>query len=620
MSNIIVDRRDQSFVLYEMFNVEELCSTERYKDFSKDMFDMTLDLTAKMVEEVLLPTYSEGDKTGCKLENGNVTIPKCYKDAHRQLNEAGLFTMAVSQEAGGQGFPYVIECASREYFVHNMGFFLYPEAAVGAAHMIEAFGTEEQKRTYMDKMYAGEWGGTMVLTEPEAGSDVGALKTKAVKQADGSFKIYGSKIFISGADNDLFGNVVHPVLARIEGDPSGTAGISIFLVPKFLVNPDGSLGRRNDYTIVNIEHKMGLKGNATCAMSFGDNGDCYAELLGSERQGMKIMFQMMNEARIGMGIQGAGTASIAYLHALNYAKERKQGKSLKDMTNPDAPSVTIVNHPDVRRMLLWMKSHVEGMRALVYLCALAIDKRHAMEGEEAEKWHGIMELLIPICKAYNTDMGFRVCELAVQIYGGYGYCTDYPVEQFLRDLKIGSIYEGTNGIQALDLVGRKMGQKKGANFMNFLMEMNKTIGRYKDNEKLKDLSEDVQAAVNLLGEMGMFFVQCSKEGKFMVPIANAYPFLNMMGTICLAWLLFWQAGIAQEKLEAIIRESGVDAADRKAVRALLREHKDGAFYHGKVTGARYYIKNVLPQAFAYSKAIRNEDMSILDILEESFAS
>ncbi len=619
MSNLIVDQRDQEFVLYEMFNIEELFKTERYKDFSRDMFDMTLELSAKMGEEVLFPTYMEGDREGCKLENGNVTIPKCYHKAHKALNEAGLFTMAVAPDAGGQGFPYIVECASREYFIHNMGFFLYPEAAIGAAHMIYNFGTEEQKNKYMYKMFEGKWGGTMVLTEPDAGSDVGNLKTKAVRQSDGTFKLYGSKIFISSAENDLFENIVHPVLARIEGDPAGTSGISIFLVPKYKVNEDGSLGERTDYSIVNIEHKMGLRGNATCAMSFGDNGGCYAELLGQERQGMKIMFQMMNEARIGMGIQGAGTASVAYLHALNYAKERVQGKNLKDMSNPDAPNTAIVNHPDVRRMLLWMKSHVEGMRALVYLCAYAIDQHHAMEGEEADKWHGIMELLIPICKAYNTDMGFRVCELAVQIYGGYGYCNDYPVQQFLRDLKIGSIYEGTNGIQSLDLVGRKMAQKKGANFMNFLTEMNKTVAQYKDNEKLKDISEDVQKAVNLLGEMGMFFVQCSKEGKFLVPIVNSYPFLNMMGAICLAWLLFWQAGIAQTKLEGILKDGGIDATDKKALRAFLREHKDGAFYQGKVLSARYYIKNVLPEAFAISKAIKNEDLSALEILEESFA-
>jgi len=618
--DLIVDSRDQQFVLYEMLKVQELFETEKFGELSKDVFDMALDLVKKISEEEVLPTYSEGDRIGAQFDDGVVTIPECYKKLHKVMNESGLFTMAVSPEEGGQGFPYVIDMAAREYYVFNMGYLLYPEAAIGAGHLIDVFGTEAQKRKYMDKMYAGDWGGTMVLTEPDAGSDVGALKAKAVKQPDGSYKISGSKIFISGADNDLFSNIVHPVLARIEGDPEGTKGISIFLVPKYLVNEDGTLGEQNDVRVTGIEHKMGLKGSATCSMSFGDNGECYGELLGEERKGMKIMFQMMNEARIGMGLQGSGTASVAYMHALNYAKERVQGKNLKDMMNPDAKSVAITEHPDVRRMLLWMKAHVEGMRALVYLCALAIDKHEASEGEEADKWHGIMELLVPITKAYNTDMGFRVTEQAIQIYGGYGYCQDYPVEQFMRDMKIASLYEGTNGIQSLDLVARKMTQKKGANFINFLGEMNKTIGEFKDNEKIGDMAKDVQDAVNLLAEMGMFLSKCGKEGKFMVPIANAYPFLNMMGNITLAWLLFWQAGISQNKLDEILAGSGVDLSDKKSVRAFVKDNKDAAFYQGKVYTAQYYIKNVLPEADAQAKIIKNADLTIMKILDESFAS
>ncbi len=618
--SIIVDQRDQEFILYEMLQIQELFETEKYGDFSKDMFDMVLDLARKISEDEVLPTYMEADREGVTFKDGEVKIPECYKKIHGIMNESGLFTMAVSPEYGGQGFPYVIDLASREYYVFNMGFLLYPEAAVGAGHLVEVFGTEEQKNKYMTKMYEGKWGGTMVLTEPEAGSDVGNIKTKAVKQPDGSYKIYGSKIFISGGDSDLFENTVHPVLARIEGDPPGTSGISIFIVPKYRVNDDGSMGEFNDVTITGIEHKMGLKGSATCSMSFGDNNDCYAELLGEERKGMKIMFQMMNEARIGMGLQGCGTASIAYLHALNYAKDRNQGADLQNMQNPESPRVPIINHPDVRRMLLWMKSHVEGMRALVYLCAYAIDRKEASEREEAEKWHGIMELLVPITKAYCTDMGFKVTEQAIQVYGGYGYCQDYPVEQFMRDLKIGSIYEGTNGIQALDLVGRKMAQKKGANFLNFLGEMNKTIAEYTENSKLEDITKDVQDAVNLLAEMGMFLVECSKEGKFMVPITNAYPFLNMMGTICLGWIQYWQAGIAQKKVDEILKENNIDVSDKKAVREFIKEHKNAAFYQGKVYSARYYIKNVLPQAQAFAKSIKSQDLSVMKILEESFAT
>ena len=618
--NQIVDRRDQEFVLYEMLKVQELFETEKYGELSREIFDMTLELIEKIAEEEVLPTYTEGDRDGAKFENGEVKAPECFKRIHKIMNESGLFTMAVSPESGGQGFPYVIDLAAREYYVYNMGFCLYPEAAVGAGHLIEVFGTEEQKRKYMDKMYSGEYGGTMVLTEPDAGSDVGNLKTKAVKQPDGSYKISGNKIFISSGDSDIFENVVHPVLARIEGDPAGTKGISIFLVPKYKVNDDGSLGERNDVAVTGIEHKMGLKGSATCSMSFGDNGNCYGELLGEERKGMKIMFQMMNEARIGMGLQGCGTASIAYLHALNYAKERIQGTSMKDMMNPDAKQVPITEHPDVRRMLLWMKSHVEAMRALTYLCGYAIDQHASSEGENAEKWHGIMELLVPITKAYNTDMGFRVTELAIQIYGGYGYCQDYPVEQFMRDLKIASLYEGTNGIQSLDLVGRKMTQKKGANFITFLGEMNSTLAKYKDSPSIADLAEDVQGAINLLGEMGMYFVKCSKEGKIMIPFGNSYSFLNMMGNITLAWILFWQAGIADEKLQALYAEKGIDASDKKQVRAFAGENRDAAFYQGKLHACRFYVKHVLPQAQSYAVEIKSEDLSFLKIPDECFAS
>jgi alkylation response protein AidB-like acyl-CoA dehydrogenase len=617
--SLIVDPRDQEFVLYEMLKIQDLFESERYGELSKDVFDMTMDLMRQICDEQGLAAYTEGDRTGAKFQDGNVTIPACYKDLHRVMNDSGLFTMAVPVEHGGQGFPYVIDIAAREYYAFNMGFTLYPEAAIGAAHLVEVFGTDAQKKKYMEKMYEGKWGGTMVLTEPDAGSDVGALKTRAVRQPDGSYRIFGNKIFISSADNDLFENVVHPVLARIEGDPAGTKGISIFIVPKYMVNDDGTLGARNDVHVTGIEHKMGLKGSATCSMSFGDNGSCYGELLGEERQGMKIMFQMMNEARIGMGLQGSSTASVAYLHALNYAKDRVQSVRIQDSMNPDAKPAAIINHPDVRRMLMWMKSHTEAMRALVYLCAYCIDRKIATEGEESEKWHGIMELLVPITKAYNTDMSFRVTELAIQCYGGYGFCQDYPVEQFMRDIKIASLYEGTNGIQSLDLVGRKMTAKKGANFINFLGEMNKSLVEYKDTEGLEDIAKAVQDAVNLLAEMGMYFVQCGKEGKFMVPIANAYPFLNMMGNITYGWLLFWQAGIAQRRLSAILTENRVDESDKKAVKAFVKEHRDASFYQGKVMSARFYARHILPQAKAVAESIKTEDMSFLSIADESFA-
>lgn len=618
MSNTIVDSRDQAFVLYEMLGIEELCSTEMFSDYSRDMFDMTLETSVRLAVDELYPANPEGDREGCRLENGSVKVPNCFHRIKKLFAEGGWAVMSMPVEHGGQGLPYTISVASTEAFIHNFSFLAYMFLASGAAHMIQNYGTDAQREKYMKRMYSGEWGGSMALTEPEAGSDVGNLKTKAIRQPDGTYRIVGSKIFITGADSDLFTNIINPVLARIEGDPAGTKGISIFLVPKYLVNEDGSLGRRNDYTISGIEHKMGIKGSATCSVNFGDNGDCYAELLGEERQGMKIMFQLMNEARVGVGLQGLGGASIAYLHALNYAMERKQGASLMNLQNPDAPRVSIIEHPDVRRMLLWMKTHVEGMRALVYYCASCIDRSEALaDRDAAEKLHGIMEILTPICKSYCSDMGFRVAETAIQIYGGYGFCQDYPVEQFLRDLKIASIYEGTNGIQALDLVGRKMGQKKGMNFINLLGEINATLEKYGSEASIADLKPDVQKAVGALGEMGMFFAQCGKEGKFMVPVSNAYPFLNMMGCICMGWLLFWQAGIASRKISALLKENKVDESQKAD---FIKNNRDAAFYQGKIHGARYYIKNCLPQADALASAIKSGDLSVMEIPNESFAS
>jgi alkylation response protein AidB-like acyl-CoA dehydrogenase len=617
MANLILDRRDQAFVLNELINVEELCGMPSWSDFSRDMFDMVLKEAERLATDVIFPALAPGDREGCRLEDGQVITPPSFRRCFDLYRDGGWINMGVSQEAGGQGFPYVVTLAAKEWFIHNFSFFVYPEPSQAAAHLIEAFGTEEQKKKYMEKMYAGVWGGTMALTEPSAGSDVGNLKCKAIRKPDGTFRLQGTKQFITGGDHDLTENIVHPVLARIEGDPAGTGGISIFLVPKYLVNDDGSLGRRNDYSIGGIEHKMGLHGSSTCVMNFGDNGDCYAELLGGEREGIKVMFQMMNEARIGVGLQSLAAASMAYLHALQYSKERLQGSSLLDMKNPEAPRVPIIQHADVRRMLLWMKSHVSGMRAMLYYTSFCVDMEQGAPSEaDREKYKGILEVLTPLCKAYCSDMAFRVTELAIQTYGGYGYCREYPVEQIMRDIKIASIYEGTNGIQALDLVGRKLGQKKGLYFMSLLGEMTATAARYEGHPVLKPLAGELREAVNALADMAMYFAGTLKAGKFMVPIGNAYPFLMMMGKIVMAWFLLWEAGVAAEKLEA----RGADAADRAALATLAAKDVDVAFYTGKLDDARFFIRHVLPEVGAAVKAIKSEDLSMIDIPEESFAA
>ena len=615
-----VDVRDQKFVLYEMIGLDDLLQHEKYRDYDKGMFDMAIDLAAKVAEDAAWPTFGPADREGTSLKDGHVTVPACYKKLLDVFNESGLSLVHVPMEHGGQGMPFLMDTATREHYVYNMGFNLYSEASIGAANLIAKFGNDAQKTTYMEKMYAGKWGGTMVLTEPGAGSDVGALKTRAVKQPDGTYRIYGSKIFISGGDGDLYENIVHAVLARIEGDPAGTEGISIFLVPKFRVGANGSLGQRNDYAIGSIEHKLGIKGSATCAMSFGDKGECYAEILGEPRQGMRIMFQLMNEARIGMGIQGAGTASLAYLLSLKYAKERLQGVDLKNLKDPTAAKIPIIRHADVRRMLLWMKTQVEGMRGLVYFCSMAIDKAECLAGDEAKKWRGISEFLIPVVKAYCTDVGFRVTETAVQIFGGYGYTQDYPVEQLMRDLKIGSIYEGTNGIQALDLVGRKMTMDKGAPFRNIMALMGETLAKYRTNPLLNDLTGDLAQAVEKLGGVGAYFGECAAAGKHVHGIVKAYPFLNLVGNTLLGWFHYWAAGVAAEKLAATFAQQKINPTDKAALDALAKGNSEAAFYLGKIHGATYYIKNVLPESHALAASIKNGDLSLLAISDESFGS
>lgn len=616
--SLTTNRRDQDFVLYEMLGIDSLFNTEKFREFSRDTFDMTLDMAYRLGEKEVLPRLMEADREGARLEDGNVHVPRCYHDLQKIMAEGGWFTVAAPQDAGGQGMPYVIEVAVQENFLFHMAFFMYSGGAVGASHLIYEYGTDEQKKKYMYKILECKNGGTMALTEPDAGSDVGALKTRAYRQSDGTYKIRGQKIFISGGDCDMFENIVHPILARIEGDPTGTAGISIFLVPKYLVNEDGTRGRRNDYSVTGIEHKMGLCGSATCSMSFGDNDNCYAELLGRERQGMKIMFNMMNEERINMGIQGLSTGSAAYHHALAYAKDRVQGKSIMNAMNPDAPSVTIISHADVRRMLMWMKSHVEALRAMVYLCAYSIDRKKTSSDDESKKWGGIMEFMVPILKAYGTDTGFRITENAIQVYGGYGYCKDYPVEQFMRDMKIGSIYEGTNGIQSMDLVLRKLNQDGGANFKNLVSEMLGAASRYGIIPSLAGISGKFGSAVTVLTDTVEYFGNCMKEKKFMVPVINSYPFLTLAGNVISAWLLYWQAGIASEKLAAMALKAGFELSDREKMKAMIADDSEAAFYNAKILTADFFINNVLPQALAIKDAIRTNDMSALKMSEEQF--
>jgi alkylation response protein AidB-like acyl-CoA dehydrogenase len=615
MAQEIADRRDIDFVLYEQLGLEKMLDHDRFNDVNKKTIDLIITEARKLAIKEILPTNGPGDQEGCTFENGVVTVPNSFHRIYKLFREGEWIAMSDDTGAGGQGLPVTISIAAYEYFNGaNCSFMMYPGLCHGTGKLVEVFGTEQQKSIFLGKIYSGEWGGSMLLTEPQAGSDVGSLTTSAVKNDDGSYSITGSKIFITGGEQDLTENIIHPVLARIEGEPQGTRGISLFLVPKIRVNDDGTLGEPNDVVCTGIEHKLGIKGSSTCSLTLGAKGNCRGYLLGEANKGMRAMFHMMNEARLGVGIQGVSMASAASSFALDYARQRKQGKNLLKMMEPEAHSVSIIEHPDVRRMLLWMKAYVEGMRSFLYYVGNCFDYA-TLGGSEKERDHyqGLIEILTPVVKAYCTDKAFDVCTQAVQTYGGYGYIREYPVEQYLRDCKITSIYEGTNGIQAMDLLGRKLGMKNGQYFMGLLGEMQKSIASARKIEYLADLAGQVEIAVNRLGEVALHMGTTAMSPKVLVAFSLATPFLEVMGDVILAWMHLWRVTVAVPELEKLV--GGMDEALRTEKAAGNRKV---AFYEGKVRTAEFYIRSLLPATLGKMDAILATDNSVVDIPDAAF--
>jgi len=610
-----IDVRDQRFLLFEFLGIDKLLEFEKYKDFDKSTFEMVLEEAAKLAKNSMAPLNDTGDEEGAHFENGKVRTPKGFKEAFQTYAEAGWIGTASSPEWGGQGFPATLGIATAESFVSaNCSLTMAPGLTRGAADMIETFASDELKNIYLEKLYSGKWAGTMCLTEPQAGSAVGDVKTMATPLPDGTYSIVGTKSFITFGEHDLTENIIHPVLARTPDAPPGIKGISLFLAPKYLVKPDGSLGEFNDITCTNIEHKMGIHASPTCTLNFGDNGKCKGWLIGKLNEGIKYMFLMMNEARIGVGVQGLALAAAAYLAALQYSNERIQGVDIRAMKDPYAPRVLIVKHPDVRRMLLTMKSYVEGCRALLYQTAYYGDLAlsHPDEAERA-KYHGFIELLTPICKAYVTDQAFRVTELAVQVHGGFGYCKEYKVEQYLRDCKITSIYEGTNGIQALDLLGRKVGMKGGMVFMQFMMEINSFADAYSQHPLFGELIKSFAEAKDKLAEVTMTFGMMGASDP-LYPVLNATVYLDMFGEVVLSWLLLREAILANDKLDEIYKSKGI--SDDEGKKALLTSHADARFYWNKIQGANFFVNRVLPGVISKAKAVNSQDRSSLEAVFE----
>jgi hypothetical protein len=595
--------RDLSFLLFEQFKLDELLGKAPYANWGKEEVTAVLEEAYGWAQKHLGPCNTSGDEEGCRLENGQVKVPSGYKEAWKALFEAGWRTLAIEEKHGGQAGPFTLAMMVEEFMDGaNISFNMYPALTQGAADVILNFGTEAEIATYVPNMFNGKWAGTMCLTEPQAGSDVGSATTTAVKRADGQYNIKGTKIFISGGDQDITNNIIHMVLARTPEAPAGTKGLSLFIVPK--VRPDGT---PNDVITAGIEHKMGIKGSATAQLVFGENDGCIGELIGEvENKGMSQMFHLMNFARIGVGLQSLALASSAYLNALEYAKDRKQGSSIKQWKDATAPRVPIIEHPDVRRMLLDMKARTEGIRALAVKLTMHIDREAAINktgGDKAlaEYHQGQVDLLVPLLKAYGSDQAFQVCATAIQVYGGAGYLKDWPVEQYARDSKIFSIYEGTNHIQAMDLVGRKLMQRGGANIQAFSKDVQTFVTANKDHASLKDAIGVLGQAMEAMTATGGKFMQWFGGGKMeMVPtVANR--FLEMMSETVLGWLLLEQAVIAE-------------AASVK----LAADHPDKAFYEGKRFAAQYFAYNVLPGVVAKAQLIAREDRTALDIPVAAF--
>ena len=572
--------RDISFILQDVLDVAG-SNIPGYEDLDEEFVSAVLNESGKLCEEVLAPLNTIGDVQGCVLENGIVRTPHGFKDAFEEVKSGGWPGLDCDPEFGGQGIPFVLASAVTEMFSSsNMAFSMYQGLTHGAYSAIHAHGSEEQKKTYLPKMVSCEWTGTMNLTEPHCGTDLGLMRTKATPQTDGSYAIRGQKIFISAGEHDLAENIIHLVLAKIDGAPEGIKGVSLFIVPKYLVNEDGSLGQRNALSVGKIEEKMGIHGNATCVMNY-DGATGY--LVGEAHKGMRAMFTMMNEARLGVGIQGYAQAEVAYQNALDYAQDRLQGRCVVEAKNPNGPADPLIVHPDIRRSLMDQKSFVEGARAFTLWGAHLIDRHHRLNDQSA---NGLISLLTPVIKGFLTDKGFDMCIQAQQVYGGHGYIEEWGMSQFARDARIAMIYEGANGVQALDLVGRKLGQDGGKHVMaffellrNFSSENKGTHASFDQNflDPLKQAGKDLQAGA-------MYFMEAGMKNPNHA-LAGSYDFMHMFGHVCLG--LMW-ARMAKASYDALAR--GAD---------------DAAFYETKIATGRYYMLRQLPATALHLKRIES---------------
>jgi alkylation response protein AidB-like acyl-CoA dehydrogenase len=587
---------DVRFLLNDVLDVQELTQLPGYEDATPDLLLSVLEEGGKVCEEVLQPLNQSGDAEGCRWENGRVLTPKGYKEAYDQFVAGGWPAMTGPTEFGGQGLPHLTRFIFDEFLCSaNLSFSMYPELSHGAALTLEKWGSQELKERFLPKIVSGEWGGTMCLTEAHAGTDLGMIRTKAVPVGDGAYALTGSKIFISAGDHDLAPNIVHLVLAKLPDAPPGTKGISLFIVPKYLPTDEGGVGTFNDVSCGSIEHKMGIKANATCVINFdGAKG----WLVGEPHKGMRAMFTMMNGARLGVGMQGLGLAEVAYQNAAAYAKDRIQGRSLTGKKAPEQDADPIIVHPDVRKMLLTMKAYVEGERALAYWVGKLIDieERHP-DAEKRAEATDLVALMTPIIKAFLTDTGYEAANLGLQVYGGHGYIREWGMEQFVRDARIAQIYEGTNGVQAMDLIGRKVPEGNGRLLRRLLALVQADVKAAAADPRTAPMAQQLGDALRKVQESVMLVMQAAMKNPDEVGAA-ATDFLRMMGLVTTGWMWLKMARVALEKLPTA--------------------NGDAAFYDAKVKTARFYFAKVLPQIETLAATIKTGAAPVMELETAAF--
>jgi butyryl-CoA dehydrogenase len=595
----IADRRDLDFMLYEVLGVEGLCAYPRFAEHNRETFDSALDLAHQIALDKFLPHNRKSDLNEPQMVDGKVELIPEIGEAVQAYNEAGFAAALADYEAGGMQLPFVIAQACDAMFsAANPGTIAYPALARGASNLLAVYATDEQKRRYMQPILDGRYFGTMCLSEPHAGSSLADIKTMAEPQADGSYRLTGAKMWISAGDHELGENIIHLVLAKIVGAPPGVRGISLFIVPRWRVNEDGSRGARNDVTLAGVNHKMGQRGSVNTFLKFGETGDCYAELVGEPHQGLGYMFHMMNEERIGVGMGAVLQGLAGYLYSKEYARERKQGRH-PDQKDPTSPPVAIIEHADVRRMLLQQKCYVEGADLLGYYASMLVDR--ALDADDAVRSdsHQLLELLTPIVKAWGSDYALKANELAIQILGGYGYTREYPVEQNYRDNRINPIHEGTNGIQALDLLGRKAMMHNGAALASLMKRIARTCAEAATDDALKPLSAQLNAAMKTVAECTRAAGQRMQAGEVRLALANATHYLHALGHLAVGWLWLWQAAVAQRAL--------ADAGEA-----------DRGFYLGKLQACRFFFATELPLIEHHARLVRDADASAFEMQPDWF--